>query len=62
MGLHSSDWYISGHMRHQTALDAGCLDIQVNLAVRGMGGGYDHATKPIDLITFDRKTPTAFCA
>lgn len=57
MGLHSNNWYISGHMRYQTALNAGCQDIQVNLAVRGVGGGYDHATKPIDLITFSPETP-----
>ena len=62
MGLQSSDWYISGHMRHQSNLDAGCPNIQVNLSVRGKGGGYDHDTKPIDLITFDRATPTAFIA
>ena len=62
MGLHSNDWYISGHMRHQTALNAGCQDIQVNLAVRGVGGGYDKQTKPIDLITFTRDTPTMFGA
>ena len=62
MGLHNDEWYISGHMRHQTALNARCQDIQVNLAVRGVGGGYDYATKPVDLITFYRDTPTTFGA
>ena len=60
MGLQSSDWYISGHTRHQSDLDAGRPNMQVNLSVRGKGGGYDHDIKPIDLITFRRDTHTSF--
>lgn len=62
MGLRSNEWYISNHARQQATLNAGCWDIQVNLAVRGVGGGYDYTNRPIDLITFDRDTPTIFAA
>ena len=58
--LQSSDWYISGHTRHQRDLDAGNPSMQVNLSVRGRGGGYDHSIKPIDIITFRRDTIISF--
>ena len=59
-GLQSSDWFVSGHTRHQRDLDAGNPSMHVNLSVRNRGGGYDYSVKPTDMITFRDDTSTSF--